>query len=323
MTAPTVAIEFLEQYILWFGPPQNIHSDRGTVFLSSVFKYICQALQSTLSISASINPTSSTKVETCHKTIVSHLSACVGSDSQSWVTYLPYVLYAYNSLIHGSLGYSPYNLLFGRQPQCNFETNLPSIPQPVLKTFPYMSQAFFEGMQRIRYIAANNMEWVLRKYVERHNANAKHIDFDVTDLVYLKCAPKEFLPKEDQDLSQKTTQMAQAKGVSLKLAPKYYGPLRIIHKLPSSNIYKLMDIYTSRVLPNYFHGRLLKLAHLHPHYPSDIGYDLPGGIAVREDNIDLSPAIILHADTKKCTQHNDDKGLKDDLWGLLTPPTQD
>ena len=84
-----------------------------------------------------------------------------------------------------------------------------------------------------------------------------------------------------------------------------------------------MDIYTLQILPNYFHGRLLKLAHLHPHYPLDIGYDLPGGIAVREDNTDLSPAIILHADTKKCTKHNDDNGSKDGLWGLLTPPTQD
>ena len=78
VTAPTVAIEFLELYILWYGPPQNVHSDRGTVFLSSVFKYICHALQSTRSISTSFNPTSSAKVERCHKTIVSHLSACVG-----------------------------------------------------------------------------------------------------------------------------------------------------------------------------------------------------------------------------------------------------
>ena len=80
-TASTVAIEFLEQYILWFGPPQNVHSDSGTLFLSSVFKYICQALQSTQSISVSFNPTSSVRVERCHKTIVSLLSACMGADS--------------------------------------------------------------------------------------------------------------------------------------------------------------------------------------------------------------------------------------------------
>ena len=300
VTAPTVALEFLEQYILKYGPPQNVHSDRGTVFLSGVFKYICKALQSTRSISASFNPTSSAKVERCHKTIVSRLSASVGSDSRNWATFLPYVLYAYNSSIHGTLGYSPFNLLFGRQPQFNFELNLPSVPEPTLKTFPHMIKAFFEGMQRIRYIAANNMERIMRKYVQRHNTKAKNITFEVSDLVYLKCAPREHMPKEDQDVGQGVKQVKER--VSLKLAPKYFGPLRIIHKLPSSDIYKLMDIYTSRILPNYFHGRLLKLAHLRPHYPLDIGYDLPEGIVVKDDVIDVSPSVILHRQDKEANK---------------------
>ena len=318
VTAPTVVIEFLENYILKYGPPQNVHSDRGTVFLSGVFKYICHALQSTRSISASFNPTSSAKVERCHKTIVSRLSASVGSDSWNWATYLPYVLYAYNSSIHGSLGYSPHNLLFGRQPHFNFEVNLPSIPDTVMKTFPHMVRAFFEGMQRIRYIAANNMQHVLHKYVQQHNAHAKHIDFEVSDLVYLKCAPKEHLPKEDQDLIQGTVKGKEQ--VSLKLAPKYFGPLRIIHKLPSSNIYKLMDVYSSRILPNYFHGRLLKLAHLRPHYPLDIGYDLPESIAVNEQSTDISPSIITYKNAKETRRCKGVTDQNNSLRGLLTPP---
>ena len=319
VTAPTVALEFLEQYILKYGPPQNVHSDRGTVFLSGVFKYICKALQSTRSISASFNPTSSAKVERCHKTIVSRLSASVGSDSRNWATFLPYVLYAYNSSIHGTLGYSPFNLLFGRQPQFNFELNLPSVPEPTLKTFPHMIKAFFEGMQRIRYIAANNMERIMRKYVQRHNTKAKNITFEVSDLVYLKCAPREHMPKEDQDVGQGVKQVKER--VSLKLAPKYFGPLRIIHKLPSSDIYKLMDIYTSRILPNYFHGRLLKLAHLRPHYPLDIGYDLPESIVVKDDVIDVSPSVILHRQDKEANKvTRDNEGKYDELRGLMTPP---
>lgn len=325
VTAPTVALSFLEHYVLKYGPPHSVHSDRGTVFLSSLFKYVCKALQMAKSVSASFNPTSSAKVERCHRTIINRLSACVGSDSHNWTTYLPYVLYSYNSSIHSSTGFSPYHLLYGKQPQFGFERNLPVIPEPVLTSFPITVKHFFEGMQRLKYIASKNMEKYTQKYIQRHNAKSNPIDFDVSDLVYLRCATRSLPPPGDSD----TTDNPQPKErMSFKLAPKWFGPLKVIQKLPS-NIYRLMDIYTSRVLPSYYHGRLLKIAYLRPQYPLEMGYELPESVKIPEDESNLNPAIILHKNAQQRnttkssnipsdqdTQHGD----VSDLRGLLTPP---
>ena len=81
-----------------------------------------------------------------------------------------------------------------------------------------------------------------------------------------------------------------------------------------------MDVYSSWILPNYFHGRLLKLAHLRPHYPLDIGYDLPESIAVNEQSTDISPSIITYKNAKETRRCKGVTDQNDGLWGLLTPP---
>lgn len=52
------------------------------------------------------------------------LAMYVSSDHRDWDTALPFVTFAYNSSRHDTAGYSPFYLLYGREPTLHFETLL-------------------------------------------------------------------------------------------------------------------------------------------------------------------------------------------------------
>ncbi|XP_077528333.1 uncharacterized protein LOC144139991 [Haemaphysalis longicornis] len=50
------------------------------------------------------------------------LSMYVSSDHDDWDLVLPYVTYAYNTAIQATTGFSPFYLLYGREPSCTLDT---------------------------------------------------------------------------------------------------------------------------------------------------------------------------------------------------------
>jgi len=113
--AQTVAQAFVECFVCIYGIPVSILTDCGTNFLSDVFKQMCKLLDIEKSKSTPWHPQTNGFLERSHRTLKNYLRSFVDKDNE-WDNLLCYATFCYNSTIHTSTNYTPYELVFGHKP---------------------------------------------------------------------------------------------------------------------------------------------------------------------------------------------------------------
>ena len=129
-TAPMAACTLRHGYFALLRAPAYLLSDQGKAFTGQVVKDLCklygvQKLR-TLSYHAQTNG----QVEQMNQTIIRMIGK-LGEDQQAcWSKHLPELLVAYNATHSAVTGYSPYYLLFGRQPRIPVDFQFPTLQDP-------------------------------------------------------------------------------------------------------------------------------------------------------------------------------------------------
>ena len=99
------------------GVPKQLLTDRGSVFTSRGFSLFLEELGIQLLLTSSYRPQSNGTVERAHGTLKRMLTACLETEiSREWDKLLPWVLFAYRSSTHTSTGFTPFFLMYGREP---------------------------------------------------------------------------------------------------------------------------------------------------------------------------------------------------------------
>ena len=111
--APTVAKAFVNVWVSRFGCPANLHSDKGSNFMSNLFKNMCKELGINRTSTTAYHPQGNPMKERTNRTIEESLAKYLGEHHNTWSDYLPLVMMAYRSSIHFVTKYSPFYLLFG------------------------------------------------------------------------------------------------------------------------------------------------------------------------------------------------------------------
>lgn len=97
------------------GLPDNVHSDQGQNFESTVLRQTLDAFGVQKSHTTAYHPQGDGLVEWFNCSLLQLL--CTHTDKQSdWEEHLPLTLYAYRTAIHSSTGVSPHLMMFGREP---------------------------------------------------------------------------------------------------------------------------------------------------------------------------------------------------------------
>ncbi|GFX30620.1 retrovirus-related Pol polyprotein from transposon 412 [Trichonephila clavipes] len=112
--APTVAEAVVQHWISRYGVPLQLHSDQGRNFVSAVLKGVCELLGIDKTKTTPLQPQSDGMVERFNRTILNNLSLMVSKNQQDWDQKVPLFLLAYRSAVHETTGYSPSQMLFGR-----------------------------------------------------------------------------------------------------------------------------------------------------------------------------------------------------------------
>lgn len=113
--AKTVAKALWENFLVYYGFPSRLHSDQGRDFESHMIKELCSLMGAEKVRTTPYHPKGN-PVERFNRTLISMLGTFEKKDKQHWRDFVRPVVHSYNCTRSDATGYSPYELMFGRQP---------------------------------------------------------------------------------------------------------------------------------------------------------------------------------------------------------------
>jgi len=113
--AQTVAEAFYVHWVSRLGTPQAILTDLGTEFQNQVLTDLCKLLGVQKLRTTAYHASTNGCTERFHRTMNSLLAKVVEENQRDWDTQLPTVAAAYRATKHDTTGYSPNQLVFGRE----------------------------------------------------------------------------------------------------------------------------------------------------------------------------------------------------------------
>ncbi|GFU32495.1 retrovirus-related Pol polyprotein from transposon 412 [Trichonephila clavipes] len=239
--SPTVAEAVVQHWISRYGVPLQLHSDQGRNFVSAVLKGVCELLGIDKTKTTPLHPQSDGMVERFNRTILNNLSLMVSKNQQDWDQKVPLFLLAYRSAVHETTGYSPSQMLFGRDLRlpCDLlfgrPPDTPSSPEEYVQNL----QARFEDVHNL---ARERINLRTEKMKTRYDTKATGHQFKEGDKVWF------YNP-------------TRRKGLSPKLQSHWDGPytiLKIINdvviRIRKSTNSKPRVVHYDRLAPYYGHN---------------------------------------------------------------------
>ena len=114
--ARTVAKALWENFISHYGFPERLHSDQGPDFESKTIKELCN-LTGTKKVRTTPYHPRGNPVERFNRTLLQMLGTLGKDEKTHWKDFVKPLVHAYNCTKHDTTGFSPYQLMFGRQPR--------------------------------------------------------------------------------------------------------------------------------------------------------------------------------------------------------------
>ncbi|XP_026743752.1 uncharacterized protein LOC113505319 [Trichoplusia ni] len=106
----------LIHFISLFGIPKTILTDQGTNFTAELFKETCKFLKIKQLWSSPYHPQTQGALERSHSTLKEYLKSYISENQDNWPKYVYTAMLAYNTSIHSTTNFTPYELIFGHKP---------------------------------------------------------------------------------------------------------------------------------------------------------------------------------------------------------------
>ena len=126
-TARTMARVPYNNYFSVFGFPQCLMSDQGTEFCGKVIAAMCSLLGVEKILTTPYHPQTNGSAERVHQTLQRMIGKLDPEKRKKCLAYIGSIIIAYNSTRSLVTGYSPYYLMFGRQPWLPIDLLFPTL----------------------------------------------------------------------------------------------------------------------------------------------------------------------------------------------------
>ena len=117
MEAEEIAIAFVRNFICKHGTPNVIKTDQGSNIQSNLMKYFAKMFKIKQMRAAAFHPQTMGSIERLHHSLVEYLK--MFSTKQDWDFLLCLAMLSYNTSIHEGLGYTPFELIYGKKARIN------------------------------------------------------------------------------------------------------------------------------------------------------------------------------------------------------------
>lgn len=119
----TEVIKFCDDIFMIHGTPEIIITDRGAQFISEEWKTFCNQNSIKRNLTTPYHPQSNGIDERVNGTLVKILRTYVDEFQTDWDLRLKKTVFLYNTTVHETTGYSPYQVVFGYDPRSPLRVN--------------------------------------------------------------------------------------------------------------------------------------------------------------------------------------------------------
>ena len=297
-TAVTIAKAIFSEVISKFGLVDCIVSDRGLNFTSPIVQHLCSLLGTKRILTSAYRPSSNGLVESFNGVFKQKLLTLAGEYPNTWPQYVDGVLYALRTTVVDSLGYSPFELLFAREPKLLLE-----IGPDVLKTHPSLTVRKYLANLRtqMNYLRDSAVE------IEKKQKQKMKDDYDKF------CRPFEY--QEGDRVWIRSPQSTP--GSTKKFRDKYVGPF-ILGTRTSNNTFKVRREDTNVLSEVAIHSDRFKPCisrYAKPEYMPGlvdeelVGTELPLTLCTEDDFINTEePKVeLVKSDTSSSQELSEDE----------------
>lgn len=237
--AVNVAILFFREIYRLHGLPSSIVSDMDTRFLSHFWRSLWKLLGTSLDMSTTYHPQTDGQTEVTNRALGDLLRCLVGDNIKSWDDKLCQAEFAHNHAVNRTLGYSPFQVIYGCVPRCPLDlTVLPDRSRHHGEAIDFISD-----IENVHRLARETLERSTAKYKEAADVKRREVIFQVGDLVWV------YLTKDRLPLHEFN-----------KLRSRKIGPLEIVECI-NPNAYRVRlpphlrthDVFNVKHLSR-FHG---------------------------------------------------------------------
>ena len=192
LTSRHVAELFLAQCVKYMGLPNEILSDNDHLITSHFFTTLCELTGIEQHSSIIYRPQGNGRAEAAVKAVISMLRKTVVSMRLQWLLALPWALHQLNTLPGLLLDYSPYKIVFGREPIC-----VGDVPSSKRTRVSVSCEAWFDKVLRLRTKVRNLVTAIHNQRALRFQRDHPSPLYEPGDLVWVRNSAGDTFDKLD------------------------------------------------------------------------------------------------------------------------------
>jgi hypothetical protein len=232
--APELAELLYERMMPILGMPENLVSDRGSLFTSEFWSSFCWLLSVRRRLSTAYHPQTDGQTERQNQTLEYFLRSYINWQQDDWVRWLPIAQFTYNGSTHSTTGLPPAEALMGWRP--DLRGSVLEYPAEHHED----AAARVSEIQEMRSFMANKIARAKEVMKKHYDEKRIPMSFKVGDWVYLRS--KNFATGRP----------------SAKLDHKMLGPFEILERI-GTQAYRLRMTPRYRLLHPTHHVSVLEL----------------------------------------------------------------